>query len=344
MAITIKEVAKEAGVATSTVSRTIKDHPSISEETKEKVRKAMKKLGYVPNASAQSLASRKTMTIGIILPVFSNREKASDPFFLEIIREISKACTEKEYTVAIATGDTTEELLESVRLMFLRKKIDGFLLLYSKDKDPISQYLQEQKVPYVMVGYPVEYESNVRYVDNDNTLSGKTATRFLIEADHKKIGFVGFNQQEIVHQARYSGYQSVMSQNNLAKSDFYTIDEASDYLLFQEYLEKEKPTALVAVDDLFALRLMQLLKVAQLKVPDDISIISFNNSIFSTLAHPYLTTIDIHVSELGRQATFQLIDYINGDTQSLTSSIVPHEVIKRETVIRYQRPDKRSKE
>ncbi len=332
MAITMKEVAEEAGVATSTVSRTIQNRSSISNSTKEKVRKAMEKLGYVPNFSAQSLASRQTRTIGVILPPFSQPEKASDPFFLEILRASSKVCSEREYTVAIASGDTTKELLESVRLMYLRKRIDGFLLLYSKLGDPVSRYLHDHNVPYVLIGCPVEFENEVSYVDNDNVLAGKMAAHFLIEKGHRKIGFVGFDQQEKVHQDRYTGYQVAMKQANLPTTSFYILEQANEYLQFQEYLRTEKPSALIAVDDLFALRLMQVVSVSNFKIPEDISLLSFNNSLLATFAHPFLTTIDIHAMELGRQATLQLLTKLSGDQEPIIKRTIPHELIQRETV------------
>ena len=117
MAVTIKDVAREAGVATSTVSRTLKDSPLISENTKVKVRQAMQKLGYTPNFAAQNLANKSTQTIGVILPVGTMGNPAQNPLFLEMIQEIGVVCNEQKYMISLATGKTMAELKDSVRLM-----------------------------------------------------------------------------------------------------------------------------------------------------------------------------------------------------------------------------------
>lgn len=332
MAITIKDVAKKAGVATSTVSRTIKDSPSISPETKEKVRKAMEKLGYTPNFSAQSLASKTTKTIGVILPPFNSTERTNNPFFLEILHAISQACNQKSYIVSLAAGDSTEELLDSVRLMHLHKRIDGFIILYSINKDPVIHYIHDNHIPYVMIGKPHEFENETMYVDNDNFLSGKTATNYLIRFGHQKIAYVGMENNEIVNQERYFGYQMAMNQSNLKTEPFFNIENDEGYLEFVNYLKKERPTALIAVDDIFALSLFQILSSLGLSVPDDISLISFNNSMLLTVNHPYLTTVDIHVNDLGKQAVFKLVDKLSGDGSPTPNLIIPHTIIERETV------------
>ena len=104
MSVTIKDVAKEVGVAPSTVSRTLKDHPSISKETKERVRKAMDKLGYVPNVSAQNLANKYVNTIGVILPATSSKERSNNPFYLEMLMAMNEEASQQKVTIAIASG------------------------------------------------------------------------------------------------------------------------------------------------------------------------------------------------------------------------------------------------
>ncbi len=138
MAVTIKEVAALAGVSPSTVSRTCKNNPSISEETKERVRKAMAQLGYEPNFQASNLASQNTRTIGIILPV-SAREVYENSFYLEAIRGISQFCNQRQYINTVVTGQDEEEVLQAVRSMTRSGQADGFIVLYSKQKDPLQR-------------------------------------------------------------------------------------------------------------------------------------------------------------------------------------------------------------
>ncbi|GFR35154.1 LacI family DNA-binding transcriptional regulator [Thermobrachium celere] len=134
--VTIKEVAEKAGVSPSTVSRVISDSPRISEETKERVRKVMKELGYHPNAIARSLVSRTTNTIGIVMPRAAD-EVFLNPFFPEALRGIAKCTHQEGYCMLITTGNTDEEQLESLKTVVNGGRVDGLILMYSKINDPI---------------------------------------------------------------------------------------------------------------------------------------------------------------------------------------------------------------
>lgn len=142
MNVTIKDVAKRANVAPSTVSRVIADSPRISEKTKRKVRQAMKELGYHPNFIARSLASQATQVIGIVMP--SAAELAlQNPFFPEVIRGISKAAHEKKYALQMSTGEEEDEIYEEVIDMLQGRRVDGVILLYSRIDDKLMKYLQK---------------------------------------------------------------------------------------------------------------------------------------------------------------------------------------------------------
>ena len=131
---TIKDVAKKAGVSPSTVSRTLKDNPAISEETKVKVRAAMEELGYVPNSAAQMLATGLTHSLGVVLPPLTDRENISQPFYMEILTAINEEASCHSQVVSFATGATLEELVKQVELMHRQKRADGFIILYSERK------------------------------------------------------------------------------------------------------------------------------------------------------------------------------------------------------------------
>ena len=136
MPVTIKDVAALAGVSPSTVSRTCKDHPSISRQTKEKVRQAMEKLGYEPNFQASSLATQNSRTIGIVLPP-SRREAYENAFYLEAIRGISQFCNQKQYMNTVITGQDEEEIIQAIRTMVRNGLAEGLIVLYSREQDPI---------------------------------------------------------------------------------------------------------------------------------------------------------------------------------------------------------------
>ncbi len=138
---TIKDIARRAGVIPSTVNRTLKDNPSISKETKAKVRAAMDELGYVPNSAAQMLATGLTHSLGVVLPPLTDRENISQPFYMEIITAINEEASSNSQVVSIATDALLEELVKQVELMYRQKRADGFIILYSETNDPVKDYL-----------------------------------------------------------------------------------------------------------------------------------------------------------------------------------------------------------
>ena len=296
MAITVKDVAKKAGVATSTVSRVINDHPSISETTKKKVRKIMDELGYVPNMTARNLGKRISSAIGVILPPLDSKERIGNPFYLEIMEAINEEARNYDMTTAIATAKNFELLLENVQRMHLQKQVDGFILVYSDSQDPVIDYLYQNHIPFTLIGQPYHHENEIVYVDNDNQLLGKQALSSVV------------------------------------------LEHPEDYLSFEKTLKENEATALVVIDDIFALRTMQLAQMYGYVIPETLSVISFNNSIFSTLTHPYLTSIDIDISELGRVAMQKLRELIHEELSSGVRLVIPHRLIKRETVVPLENP------
>ena len=210
MSITVKDVAKRAGVATSTVSRVINDHPSISEETKKRVRAIMDDMGYIPNLTARNLGKQVSNAIGIILPPLDSKERLGNPFYLETIETINEEARQSGMTVAIATALNFDSLLENVKQMHRQKQVDGFILTYSDNHDPIIRYLMDEEVPFTLIGQPYNHEQKITYVDNDNQLLGKQATEYLINHHHQKILFVTNTTQENVYFERYFGYQKAM--------------------------------------------------------------------------------------------------------------------------------------
>lgn len=337
MAITVKDVAVKAGVATSTVSRVVNNHPSISEATKKKVQKVMDDLGYVPNIAARNLGKRTTNAIGIILPPLNSKERMANPFFLEIIEAITDEARRNNMTTALAVAKHLNDLLEDVKVMHTQKQVSGFILAYAHQGDPVITYLIEHQIPFTLIGQPYDKHESIRYIDNDNQLLGQHATEFLIEKGHTNILFVTNSVKEGIYFERYFGYQKAMMMHQLKPHESVSIIEHIDYADFEDTLLTTKTSAIVVIDDVFALRVMQLVQMYGYKVPDDISVITFNNSILSTLTHPYLTTIDIDVTQLGHEAFRLLMNQLNGEQTANKKLIVPHELIERETVIQHQK-------
>ena len=335
MAVTIKDVAALVGVSPSTVSRTCKDHPSISKETKEKVRRAMAQLGYEPNFQASNLASQNSKTIGVILPP-SAKETYENPFYLEMIRGISQFCNGRQYMSTIVTGQNSEEILEAIRTMVRSGQVDGFILLYSKEDDAIIDYLYDEGILYVLIGKAQQFANQTVYIDNDNVLAGQEATEYLYSLGHRKIAYLGTGSNKLFSADRKTGYQMALLQHDLPVEKRYVIEVEEVFLdecepLIRLLQSEDRPTAMVVSDDILALSLERVCMQCGISIPEDLSIISFNDSLFAKLTFPPLTSIDVNACQLGIEAASQLINHIENPNLLATKIIVPHFLVARES-------------
>lgn len=335
MAVTIKDVAALAGVSPSTVSRTCKNNPSISEETKERVRKAMAKLGYEPNFQASNLASQNSRTIGIILPA-SAKEVYENSFYLEAIQGISHYCNGRQYMTTIVTGQDEAEILDAVRSMSRSGKIDGFIILYSKKDDPVIDYLFNEGLLYILIGKATQYTNQTIYIDNDNLLAGREAAEYLYQLGHRRIAYLGSDSSLMFSADRKAGYQLALASHQLPVRPEYCVEvknvsENNEEAIRGLLMQKDRPTAILVSDDILAVSLERVCLENHLAIPEDLSIISFNNSLFARLTSPQLTSIDIGAGQLGSEAASQIINHIENPNLLATKIIVPHHLIERDS-------------
>lgn len=335
MRITIRDVARRARVAPSTVSRVIANHPRISIKTKEKVRLAMQELGYHPNVTARNLANQHSETIGIIMPA-SGEKVFQNPFFPEVVRGISAKAHQRKFGLHMTTGNTCMEILSGVERMVCGGVVDGVVLLYSRKNDPVFQFLKESECPFVVVGRPPVDQESIDYVDNDNRLAAKEATSYLIENGHKRIGFIGGSLDLMVTCDRLAGYKEALKNANLQLD--------SEYVVHEEFLEsggregvrklfqlKDPPTGLVITDDIMALGVLNALHEWDVRVPEDVALISFNNIMIAEFATPPITSVDINIYRLGYAACEILLDKIQQKKRLPEHLIVSHQIVKRKS-------------
>ncbi|MGM0878363.1 MAG: LacI family DNA-binding transcriptional regulator [Bacillota bacterium] len=333
MAVTIKDVAKVANVTPSTVSRVIANNPRISEKTKKKVRMVMEELGYHPNFKARSLVSGSTQTIGLVMP--NSTEKVfQNPFFPEVIRGISKTAHSMEYALLISTGETEEEIFEDVFHMVQGGRVDGVILLYSRINDKVMTFLEEKDFPFTIIGKPYNNIDSTSHVDNDNFSAAKEVTQYLLSLGHRRIGFVAGSLKLMVTIDRKRGYETALLDAGISINYDYIVHE--EFLMeggkeaISELLSlKEPPTALVVADDLMAFGMFNTLERMGLRVPDDLSIVSFNNLLLSEVSRPPLTSVDVNIYNLGLQSAKCLIEKIKQPDEPAKRIIIPHKMIER---------------
>ncbi|MBM7649503.1 DNA-binding LacI/PurR family transcriptional regulator [Bacillus ectoiniformans] len=326
MAVTIKDVAKQANVAPSTVSRVIADSPRISEKTKKKVRKVMEEMGYYLNHNARVLAQKSTQTIGVVM---KNSTTASlhDPFFPEVLKGISASCHKEDFHISIPTGESDEAIFQDVVKMVQGKRVDGLIVTYSKKDDKVVPYLKKQGIPFVVIGKPIGKANEMISVNNDNVLAAREATEYLIGLGHTAIGFIGEQPQYEVSESRLNGYQEALRLNHISINPAFIqcLDKAAPMKEVIDTLmeQTECPTGFVVTDDLTALNLLLCLREKNLRVPDDISIISFNNTMIAKLATPPLTSIDTQIYQLGYESAKCLIEEVKSVSKVKKSIIIP---------------------
>lgn len=333
MAVTLKDVAQLVGVSTSTVSRAINDHPSISDETKSKVRCAMKELGYEFEFMSPPIVPQTPKTIGIVLPP-SRKEAYENTFYLEVTRGISAFCNQKQYITTLITGYDEDEIISTIKNMVNKNNIDSFIVLYSKLNDSIINYLYNEGLLYVLVGKANLFTNQTICVDNDNLLAGQDATEYLIHKGHRKIGFIGKDPDLTFSIDRKAGYRLALMQHEIPINPSYCIDlsiKSRNYFnAILSYMQQaDRPTAVVVCDDIIAFILKQVCYELGLCVPDDLSIIGFNNSIIARLSAPPITSIEIYSFQLGIEAASQIINHIESPSLLATKIIVPHQLVER---------------
>ena len=335
MTVTIRDVAALAGVAPSTVSRTCKDHRSISEETKAKVRRAMDQLGYEYIAPTDVRHYQNSKTIGIILPP-SSRQAYENPFYLEAIRGIGQFCNGHKYTSTVITGQSNEEILDAIQTTVSESYVDGFIVLYSKEDDKIVDYLYSEGFTYVLIGKAKQFTNETIYIDNDNIMAGKQAAEYLISLGHQKIAYLGSESIMIFSSDRKAGYHMALMQNDLPIEKSYCIEVDNVFMdeckpLWELLRSENRPTAMVVSDDILAVSLERVCNQCGISIPEDLSIISFNDSLFAKLTSPQLTSIDVNSFQLGIEAASQLINHIENPNLLATKIIVPHRIIERDS-------------
>lgn len=333
MNITIKEVAKLAGVSPSTVSRVISDSSRISNETKKVVRKAMGELGYHPNAIARSLVNRSTNTIGIVMPQ-SPESALLNPFFPQALSGITAAAHEADYCILLSTGSSEEEQEKSIKDIIMGGRVDGVILMYSSADNGTLEIIKEMKIPAIIIGKPIDTDG-ILYVDNDNVDASYRVTKRLIEKGHKKVAFMSGSFRYVVSLDRLDGYRNALMHSGLELDRNYITEgefsKDSGYENMKKLLGlKEIPTALVVTDDVMAFGAIDAIKHSGLRIPEDIEIVSFNNVPIAEFCNPSLTSVDIDAYSLGYESSKLIIEKIKGKAEK-DKVIVPTHIVYRDS-------------
>lgn len=330
MGVTIKDVAKEANVSPSTVSRVIAGSSRISEETKKRVKNAIKKLNYHPNVMARSLVNKMTKVIGIVLPIEAE-DLFKNPFFIHIMTGISTYAQKSGYYIMYTFFKTQEEELSAIEKYINSNLADGIILTRVHFKDKCIEYLQETEFPFVVIGRP-EDTQNVLWVDNDNFQAMYNVLNKLLTKGHKEIAFIGAKSKLNVSKDRLSGYKQAhrihgvdINENMIVEVEDFK--EEFGYNAMKEILNTSKPTAVVCTDDLLAFGASSYLSEKDIK---DVSVVGFNNTPLAEYQKPALSSVDINAKELGYYAAKMLVDKLEKNIKNM-HYIIETNLIERQS-------------
>lgn len=335
---TINDVAKAANVSPSTVSRAIANNPRISAATREKVFRVMKEMNYHPNMIARSLANRSTKIIGVILPGIA--EKAfQHPFYPQILSGISSVASKNNYKILLSTSVSSQKEEKKVINEFAKGGItEGIILMTSRVDDPLISELEKINFPFVVVGRPVN-DGDINWVDNDNVSIAYELTEHLIKQGCRKIAFIGLAPEFIVTLDRLEGYKKALKENDIEFDEGLIVEGEFLSSTGSDWMEKFTdsgivPDGIVACDDLVAFSAIKLLADYGLKVPDDVLVAGFNNVPQADYFQPTLTSVEVNAFSLGLKAFELLLDCINSNFKSFSRSIVPAQLVIRNSSIK----------
>lgn len=326
---TIKDIAKKAGVSISTVSYALNNSSKISQKTKEKIWKIANELNYKPNTFARSLKGKKRNLIGLVV------HEIRGPYYPELVRGIQDMIDMYGYNLIIFCE---LESKEATSVDFLSNKIvDGALLLSSHINKKHIEILSKKDIPLVLMDRKIKMPK-VSSVIINNHKGGKLVARHLYELGHKRIGYMHGSLDSMENKSRFDGFRTELKKNGISirRKDILrgNFTEEGGYKAMKKYLEEngsDIATAFFCANDEMAIGAISAIKEKGLSIPQDISIVGFDNILFSTYTTHKLTTVKNPVYDLGKLAAYQLLNMLDGKSSGEVSIELDVELLIRKS-------------
>ena len=328
--ITIKEIAKLANVAQSTVSKALNDRADVSPETKRKVVEIAKQYNFVPNAFGKGLKSRTTENIGVIFGRES-QPLSGNPFYSRVLEGIEAELAMNNYNLVLQLIPESQQ--DMLPKMVRQRQVDG-LILAGIFQEQFIQNVLSNNINIVLID-PKIIIDNCSQILIDNEYGAFTATQYLIQKGHQQIGFISGDLERLSFKQRFDGFKKALKYNDIAveKNLIMTGGLEKGYEHVKSLLKLEnRPTAIFAANDINAIHGYKAIQEKNFKIPDDISIIGFDDIDLAKYSTPSLTTVRVYKEELGSIGVRTLLQMINGENKTPITTIVPTRLIERESV------------
>jgi LacI family transcriptional regulator len=329
MPLTLEDIARISGVSRSTVSRVINADPNVKERTRDKVQEVIQNLNFQPNMAARGLAAGSTKVIGLVIPVGISFI-FSDPYFPLVIQGISSACNQLGYSIMLWLAEAKYER-KTISQILYNGLIDGVIVSSMILDDPLIDRLSESNRPFITIGrHPTNEKIN--YVDVDNRAGAYQGVSYAVRSGHHRVALIGGPHTTISGQDRYQGYLDALQEHGLPLiPDLVTEGEFTDPSGYQamKRLLQQSPDAVFVASDAMAFAAMRAIQEANLRIPDDIAVIGFDDIPSAATSKPPLTTVRQPISRTGQIAAEMLIDMIEHPSPQPRRVVLPTELVIR---------------
>jgi len=327
----IKDVARMAGVSTTTVSRVLNGEKYVKDELKAKVLRVIDELGYSPSHIARSLVRQKTNLIGVIVPDLTSS------FYATILSSIEQTASRSGYSLLVCDihEDTDKEF--KYLNIFKEMRVEGIIIMHEKLSDKIQDFINKLDIPVIFSSVRPPDQKYVSVIIDDY-YAAYDAARYLTGLGHERIAFIGGDMRDVTSgQSRYLGYRNALEDSGIAVVDDYIrfgdYKPKSGYEKMKELLEiSPRPTAVFAVSDDMAAGAMNCIHDHKLSVPEDISVIGFDGSQLTELVRPRLSSMEQPIEEMGRVTVDSLFDLIQGNENAPKEDLIlQHRLVVRDS-------------
>lgn len=339
MKVTIRDVAKHAGVSVASVSYTLNGIDKVAPETKERILRAIEELNYKPSLTAQCLSKGDSKLIGVSLPITEKGDipgvmLENNPFFGDLISGIESVSRKRGYDILISGVETNEQYSDWVQ----RRKLDGVIMLGTYPRS-IFEEIKTLEVPIVLIDAYEEYASDFHRVMVEDELGGYLATKHLIDLGHRKIGYVtGSINNSFVNYRRYQGYRKALEEAGIDYDNEMYFEEHvtfnGGYRIAERIFNENNVTAVFVAADIMAIGVIKYFLERGRKIPDDLSVIGFDDIKFGQYMMPGLTTMRQDIIAKGRIAAEMIVKDLKDGKRTNDSMILkPGLVIRDSTKI-----------
>jgi LacI family transcriptional regulator/LacI family repressor for deo operon, udp, cdd, tsx, nupC, and nupG len=325
--VTIKDIAKSAGVSHTTVSRALKGNPAISPETRDRIQKLAQEMGYTPSAVAQSLLAQRTHTVGMVVTTIA------DPFVAQVVEGVESVAQQAGYSVFLCTShDDPDREIDVVETLH-RRRVDVIIVTSSRVGSLYTERLDQIRVPIVLINNQSEGQYHYS-VAVDDVQGAQLAVEHLISLGHRHIAYAGTARRPRSSRRRMAGYQKALALAGItpdsalvsppaAKNDIQRGAEALEHLL------TTGTTAVFCYNDLIAIGMLEACRRQGIAVPQQLSVVGFDDIELARYVSPALTTVNQPRLRLGQQAMNMALDLLND--QEVQDQLLPCELVRRES-------------